>query len=100
MTASRSVPTWMEPYRENIIRIVQKHRARNPRLFGSQARGDATKQSDVDILLQFEDSATLFDLIDIKHELEDLLHRKVDVVSEGGVRDAFRAVMEGESVPI
>jgi len=54
-------------------------------VFGSYARGDETRKSDIDILVRFDKDAkiNLFDYAGIMIELEDLLHKKVDLVQEG-----------------
>ncbi len=72
--------------KDEIIRIVQQNKGIKAKVFGSTANGNSTKNSDVDILVKFKKDASLFDLIEIKIELEDLLNRSVDVVSEDGLK--------------
>jgi predicted nucleotidyltransferase len=57
-------------------------------MFGSYARGDETRKSDVDILVRFDENATitLIDYAKIMNNLSDLLHKKVDLVKEGTLR--------------
>ncbi len=71
--------------REEILRIAAKHGARNVRVFGSVARGEADEQSDIDFLVEFEPGRSLLDHAALVLELEELLGRKVDVVTEGGL---------------
>ena len=61
-------------------------------LFGSVLREDFGPKSDVDVLLSFEPNApwSLFELVDMKDELEAMFGREVDVVSRGGLRNPFR----------
>ncbi|MBC3786306.1 nucleotidyltransferase family protein [Spirosoma utsteinense] len=54
-------------------------------VFGSVARGDARDNSDVDVLVELEKGATLFDHARMWWQLEDLLHYKVDIVTENGL---------------
>ena len=54
-------------------------------VFGSVARGEATAQSDIDVLVEFDKGATLFDQARMSWQLEDCLHRKVDVIAESGL---------------
>ena len=65
-----------------IKQIASSHGAFNVRLFGSVARGDETKDSDVDMLVDMEPGRSLFDLMMLKEELEEELGRRVDIVTE------------------
>jgi len=58
-------------------------------LFGSVARGNATEQSDLDVLVELDKGASLFDHSRIFWQLEDLLQHQVDVVTEGGLSSAI-----------
>lgn len=71
--------------RREILMLVARHGARDPRVFGSVARGDATSASDVDILVDVEPGRTLLDLIALEQELEALLGCDVQVVSNRGL---------------
>ncbi len=61
-------------------------------LFGSVLREDFSKNSDVDVLVAFKPEArwSLFDFVEMKDELSEILHREVDLVSRGGLRNPFR----------
>jgi predicted nucleotidyltransferase len=61
-------------------------------LFGSVLRDDFSPGSDVDVLVTFlpEAHVSLLDFVEMKGELERILHRKVDLVSKGGLRNPFR----------
>ena len=71
--------------REDILKIAAKHGACNVRIFGSVARGEAGENSDIDLLVELEPDRSLLDLAKLVVELEDLLNRKVDVVTEQGL---------------
>lgn len=86
--------------RSELMDVVRKHGGANVRLFGSQARGDSQPDSDLDLLLNLEPGRSLFDLIDIKLELQKLLGCKVDVVTEDGLRPEARERILGEAVPL
>jgi predicted nucleotidyltransferase len=73
--------------RELILEIASRHHARRVRVFGSVARGDATQDSDIDFVVDFDPGSSLFDLLHLTQELEGLLGRHVDVVSAGGLKD-------------
>ena len=86
--------------REAIRRIVESHRGRNARVFGSVIHGDDTKDSDLDILIDPTPGMTLFDIGAIRHELLQLLSVPVDVVTPGALPEKFRAAVIAEAVPI
>lgn len=73
--------------KKDIHKIVERNKGTDVKVFGSIVSGRATDQSDIDILVKFKDDATLFDLVEIKFELERLLNKKVDVLSEKGLKD-------------
>ena len=68
--------------RDQILRIARQYGAKKLRIFGSVARGQANKKSDVDILVEFKPGCSLLDHIALMQDLEELLGRKVDVVNE------------------
>ena len=75
----------LQEKREDILRIAAEHGARNVRVFGSAARRDAGEGSDIDLLVEFEPGRTLLDHAALVADLEELLGRKVDVVTESGL---------------
>ena len=86
--------------RDEILRLANHYGVERMRIFGSLARGQATPDSDIDFLVAFRRGKTLLDLIGFKQDLEELLGRKVDVVSEGGVSPYMRNRIFGEAVPL
>lgn len=86
--------------RAEIRRVVQAHRARNARVFGSVMRGEDTEDSDVDILIDPTPEMTLFDLGAIRHELRQLLGVSVDVLTPNALPDKFRARVIAEARPV
>ena len=83
--------------RRTVISRIRKHRAQLEKLgvkslslFGSVARGDATKNSDVDILVEFKGRATFDRYMDTKFYLEDLLGRKVDLVTPKAIKPRMK----------
>jgi predicted nucleotidyltransferase len=69
-----------------ILSLAGKHGARNIRVFGSVARGDNGDSSDVDFLVEFDEGRTLFDLIDFRLDLRELLGVDVDIVTPNSLR--------------
>jgi len=73
-----------------VLRITACYGAHNVRVFGSVARGEAGPDSDLDLLVELGPDRSLFDLISIQQELEDLLGRRVHVLTEAAVSPYMR----------
>ncbi|GAB7548981.1 nucleotidyltransferase family protein [Cupriavidus sp. 8B] len=87
-------------HREAIRRVVESHRARNARVFGSVVHGDDVEGSDLDILIDPTPETTLFDIGAIRHELLQLLGVPVDVLTPKALPEKFRAIVLAEAVPV
>lgn len=86
--------------RNEILHIAARYGARNVRVFGSVARGEAGPESDIDFLVELEPGRSLFDLGGLLMELQKLLACKVDVVTEKGLRERIRRRVLREAVPL
>jgi predicted nucleotidyltransferase len=73
---------------------------RRVRLFGSVARGEAGPESDLDVLVDVEVGRSLLDLVGFEQDLEALLGRRVDVVTEGGLSPYLEARILQEAIPL
>jgi uncharacterized protein len=90
----------LEEKRDQILRIASRHGAHNIRVFGSVARGDADESSDIDLLVDFEPDRSLLDHAALVLDLEELLGRKVDVVTEKGIYWLLRRRILKEARPL
>ncbi|MEQ1659749.1 MAG: nucleotidyltransferase family protein [Hylemonella sp.] len=90
----------LQAHRKAIRQIVERHRARNPRVFGSVARGEDTDQSDLDILIDPTPDTTLLDIGAIRHELLELLGLPVDVLTPKALPEKFRAAVLAQAQAI
>lgn len=87
------------PHREELLRRVRKNRARNPRVFGSVARGTATRRSDLDLLVDFDEGASALDQVGLIQVLGKLFRRRVDVTELAGLHWIVRPQALIEAVP-
>jgi predicted nucleotidyltransferase len=83
-----------------ILALAARHGARNVRVFGSVARGEADATSDIDFLVDFAPGRSLLDLAALLVDVEDLLGHPVDVVTEPGVKARIRQRVLAEAVPV
>ncbi|HEX7455596.1 MAG TPA: nucleotidyltransferase family protein [Gallionella sp.] len=90
----------LQLHRTAIREVVERHRSRNPRVFGSVLHGDDREESDLDLLVEPLPGATLFDLGAIQVELEEMLGVSVDVLTSGDLPARFREGVMREAVPI
>jgi hypothetical protein len=86
--------------RDEIQRIAAKHGARNVRVFGSVARGEARPDSDVDFLIDVEPVTSSWFPAGLVQDLEGLLGRRVEVVTERGLNHLIRDEVLREAVPV
>ena len=93
-----SVSNTIKSKREEILNIAQKFGAKNVRIFGSMARGEENPESDLDIIVEMEKGSSLLDIIAIKQDIEELLGRKVDVVTEASISPYIRNTVLREAV--
>ena len=89
-----------------IIQLLRQHRdelrkrfgVKSLAVFGSVARGEAGPESDVDILVEFEGRATFDRYMGLKFFLEDLLGRRVDLVTRKALKPRLRPYVEQEAI--
>jgi uncharacterized protein len=90
----------MRMHRDIIRRVVEQHRAKNVRVFGSVLHGDDTEESDLDLLVDPTAETTLFDLARIKSQLQLALGVSVDVLTPKALPEKFRARVLAEAMPV
>jgi predicted nucleotidyltransferase len=80
--------------RDQVKAVAARHHASRVRLFGSVARGEDRPDSDIDLLVDFTEDSSLFDVMHMSEELQDVLGHPVDVVSAGGLKDSDRDILQ------
>lgn len=86
--------------RDEILQLANKHGARNVRIFGSVVRGEETADSDIDFLVDLGEKLSPWFPIGLIHDLELLLNRKVDVVTEKSLHYYIRDKVLEEARPL
>jgi predicted nucleotidyltransferase len=71
-----------------ILTYLQNYNPRKIGIFGSFARGENNKDSDIDVLVEFKDSPSLLTLIKLENDLSDLLGIKVELVTPGAIKNS------------
>ena len=82
--------------KNKILPILKREGVTKAAIFGSFARGEANKRSDVDLLVKLDRSKTLLDFSGLKIELEEKLGRKIDLVSYSGISHLLKKIILGE----
>lgn len=80
--------------------LTQRYHIKSLRLFGSYVRGEQKKTSDIDLLIDFKQTPTLFELMDLEEELEEILHAEVDLVTEKSLRGEIGHRITREAVAV
>ena len=86
--------------REEILRVAAQHGAHNVRVLGSVARGEAGEESDIDLLVDMEPGRSGLEQAELILDLEALLERRVDVVTEAGLYWLLRRRILKEARPL
>jgi predicted nucleotidyltransferase len=90
----------IEQHRDEILELARRHRVCHVRLFGSMARGTATADSDADFLVDLGETASALDLSALLMDLQELLGRRVDVVTESALHPLLKERVLREAVPL
>jgi hypothetical protein len=83
-----------------VKQVLARHGLKNPRVFGSVARGDDTEASDLDLLVDARPGTSLLDLVKAKHAIEEALHVPLDLVTVDDLPESYRAAAVAEAVPL
>ena len=90
----------IEQHRTEILAIAERHGIRDVRVFGSMARGDADETGDVDLLVSLPPQRTGLSLGALLIDVQDLLQRRVEVVTEKSLHPALRERILQEAQPL
>ncbi len=80
----------LEKIKTKILPILKQAGVKRSSLFGSYVRGEETKDSDIDILVELPKGKSLFDFVDLQLKLEEMLNRKVDLVEYSTIKPRLK----------
>lgn len=86
--------------KNKIIPVLEQHDVIHAAVFGSFARGEEREDSDLDLLVELREDKTLLDLVALKLELEELLGREIDVVTDNALQSGIKEIVLKERVAI
>ena len=86
--------------RQLVIRLIRSSGGRNPRVFGSVAQGTDTEESDIDLLVDFDQAISFFDAARLERTIQDVLGTRVDVVPSSNLRANVKSRVLREAVPL
>jgi predicted nucleotidyltransferase len=89
-----------DQYKDKVILILKMNGVKKAALFGSFARREATKSSDIDLLIEFKGKKSLFDLVDLKYKLEESTGRNVDLVTFKSLHPLLKDKISSEQITI
>jgi uncharacterized protein len=90
----------LKKLKPKIVKILKKYGVKKAGIFGSYARGEQKKRSDIDILAQVPKKINLYDFIGIKQDLESVLGKKVDLITYKGIRPELKKMILRDEVRI
>jgi len=90
----------VEEIKKKIIPILKRHGVSRAGIFGSVVRGEETKESDIDVLVEIESRMSLLDFVGLKLELEDALGKRVDLGEYSTIKPIIKEQILSEEVAI
>ena len=90
----------MDEIINKLVNFLKKYGVKKIEIFGSYARGDAKPESDLDVIVEFEDRKSLLELVGIEQELEDTLGIKVDLLTRASISPYLIEKIGKESIVV
>ncbi|TLD40814.1 MAG: nucleotidyltransferase [Candidatus Jettenia ecosi] len=97
MKSYKTIEDILKQYKKE---LAEKYRVKEIGIFGSYARGEQKKRSDVDILVEFEEVPDLFKFFELERYLEELIGLRVDLVRKKALREELKDTVLSEVVNI
>ena len=81
---------------DKIRPILKSYQIKKASVFGSFARGEESKKSDLDLLVEFKNDKSLFDMMDLQNKLQDTIGRKVDILTFDSVNPLLKPFIQDQ----
>ncbi|MBI2666828.1 nucleotidyltransferase family protein [Candidatus Woesearchaeota archaeon] len=95
-----NLPKELQRKKRILVKMLRRHGVLQAGIFGSYARGEQKKRSDVDILVKTKKGTSLFDFIGIKHDAEKVLGKTVDLVEYSAIKPRIKEQILHDEVRI
>jgi predicted nucleotidyltransferase len=92
--------TILEEIKKQALPVLKKAHIKKAALFGSYVRGDNRKDSDIDLLVEYPQGTSLFDVAELKYNLEDALGKEIDLVGYNVIKPRLKQYILSEQIPI
>jgi len=90
----------IEDIKSKIIPLLKEYGVKRAALFGSLVSGEETNESDIDLLVELPERASLLDLAGLKIDLEELLEKEVDVITYDSIHPLLKESILSEKVAV
>jgi predicted nucleotidyltransferase len=90
----------IESIKRKILPVLKKHGIQKAAICGSFARGEESKDSDIDILVEISEDLSLFDFVELKLEIEKIVGREVDLIEYDTIKSAIKESLLEEEIAI
>ncbi|MGI8420630.1 MAG: nucleotidyltransferase family protein [Candidatus Levyibacteriota bacterium] len=90
----------IDQIKQKVVPILKEAGIKHSSLFGSYVRGEQRDDSDIDLLVEYPEHTTLFDVVALKNDLEDTLGRSVDLVGYNVIKPRLKQYILSEQLQI
>jgi len=92
--------TMLEKIKKQALPILRKAQVKKASLFGSYVRGEQNEKSDIDFLVEYPQHTSLFDVAELKQNLEEILGKRVDLVGYNAIKPRLKRYILSEQIRI
>lgn len=90
----------LDQIKQKVIPVLKKAGIKRSSLFGSYVRGEQNNNSDIDFLVEYPENTSLFDVVELKYNLEDKLGKSVDIIGYNKIKSRLKPYILSHQVQI